>query len=77
MTRGAGYFGGGGWLIQRRSLPRFRDGHLHFAHYVVLSWREVNPEEGVIRWDLIDQKIRGATETPSDGFVFWIQAYGR
>jgi len=77
MMPGTGYFGGRIWLPLRRKLPRFRDGHLHFAHYVVLSWREVNPQEDVIRWDLIDQKIRAATATPADGFVFWIQAYGR
>ncbi|NOY79449.1 MAG: hypothetical protein GXP31_00440 [Kiritimatiellaeota bacterium] len=77
MTPDAGYFGGGEWIRKRQELSRFRDGRLHIAHYVVLSWAEANPAEGVYNWDLIDQKVRSATGTPADGFVFWIQAYGR
>jgi hypothetical protein len=77
MTPNAGYFGGGDWVQKRRALPHFRDGERHLAHYVTFSWAEANPAEDVYNWDLIDAKVRGATAQPDEGFVFWIQAYGR
>jgi len=77
LTPCCGYFGSGPWIAQRRKLPRFQDGQLHFAHYVHFSWREANPEEGVYNWGMIDQKIKEATAAPGSGFVFWIGAYGR
>jgi hypothetical protein len=77
MTRGAGYFGGGDWVQMRRTLPHFRDGHVHIAHYVSFSWAEANPAEGVYNWELLDEKVRSATAQPDEGFVFWIQCYGR
>ena len=77
MTPNAGYFGGGDWVQKRRTLPHFRDGQLHLARYVSFSWAEANPSEDVYNWDLIDAKVRAATDEPDEGFVFWVQVYGR
>jgi len=77
MTPNAGYFARGPWIANRRRLPRFQDGAFHFAQYVALSWRELNPAEDTYRWDLVEEKIRSVTTGPHDGFVFWIRAYSR
>jgi hypothetical protein len=77
MAPNAGYFGGGEWVPKRRALLHFRDGSRHIAHYASFSWAEANPAEDVYHWEMIDEQVRAATSKPDEGFVFWIQNYGR
>ncbi|MBN1673493.1 MAG: sigma-70 family RNA polymerase sigma factor [Kiritimatiellae bacterium] len=61
---------------QRSGLPRYQDGHSHFARTVSATWSEVNPAEDVYVWDGLDARVAHATASPGSGFLLEMAIHG-
>lgn len=65
------------WLHRRARKARYRDGHVHFASFVIVPWSQINPADGVYDWAPIDKKIKAITSVRGVGFILHIQGYAK
>ena len=75
LTPFSGYIAGGRWARQRMQLPRFQDGKMHFAGHAAVTWRQLNPAEGVYNWALLDRIFGPRDPHPTTGVSFYVRAY--